>query len=78
LGYHSIRSQESDPFDHGLRNQDAVEGIFVYGWQHIDLNCVLAEDREFLIAIVKHRATQNSWVELKSLLSEPTLDCDLP
>jgi hypothetical protein len=44
LGYHPINRQQSDPFDHSLSNQNAVEGIFVYGRQGVYRNRVLAQD----------------------------------
>jgi hypothetical protein len=30
-GNHQVGRQQNDPFDLCLRNQDAVEGVFVYG-----------------------------------------------
>jgi hypothetical protein len=78
LGYHRVSRQQGDSFDHGLSDQDAVEGIFVYGRKGVDFDSMLAQDGQFLVPVIQHCAPQNPWVELKSLLSKRTLDCNVP
>jgi len=50
----------------------------MYGRKNVDLDRVLAQDGEFLIAIIEHRATYNPWISLESLLLESALDSNLP
>jgi len=78
LGYYRVGCKKRDPFDHRLRNQDTVEGIFMYGRKSVGLDCVLAQDRQLFETIVEHRAAQDSWIKLKALLSKGTLDCNFP
>src|SRR5208337_3143099 len=67
LGNHRIRRQEDEPFDHGLRQQDSVEGIFVDGGQVPRRNGMLSMHGQLSIAILQQTLPNRARTSMEAL-----------
>ena len=77
-GNHRVRCQKSDPFDHRLSNQDAVEGIFVYGWKGVYRNRVLTKHGKFLVAVFQASGAESHADQTGNRNAQSALQRSLP
>src|SRR5712691_10457223 len=73
-----IRSQEGDAFDQRLRDEQAIEWIFVDRRKSVDVHRVLARDRQFEVAVVEESAPEHAWLDAKVIAPQTAFDGDLP
>lgn len=73
-----IVGEEGDSFDGSLGDEETVERVFVDGWQGIDGDSVLTEDRQFDISVVDQAATQGTRIDVKVGTLQSSLNGDLP
>ena len=73
-----VGGEECNPFAQRLREQHPVKGIFVDCRQIIDIDSVLAGDRQLDVTILDEASTEHTRLNLEIVASERALDRDLP
>src|SRR5207249_4060759 len=73
-----IAGEQRDPLGKSLRQQDAIEGIFVQVRQALDVHGMLAGNRQLHVAIVEQATAEQTRLDTEVVATEGALDGDLP
>lgn len=78
LGHLSIGRQERYALDHGLGDEEAIEGIFMDWRQGTDGYRMLTEDRQLMVAVVQEAPSQYACIHLEIFAPQAAFDNDFP
>src|SRR5437868_5138939 len=73
-----ISCQQGDAFNGGLGDDKTIKRIFVNVWQCVDGDRVLAENRQFAVAVVQQSPSQHAHVDPEVVTAQPMLDDNFP